>query len=59
MLQLLLGIFVKGRIEDTMIAHSLMYPDFGMGLAYLTSLYTDQPFYKDMVKMGDVEKTHG
>lgn len=59
MLQLLLGIFVKGRIEDTMIAHSLMYPDFGMGLAYLTSLYTDQPFYKDMVKMGDVEKVHG
>lgn len=59
MLQLLLGIFVKGKIEDTMIAHSIMYPDFPMGLGYLTSLYTDQPYHKDMVKHGDVEKAHG
>ena len=59
MLQLLLGIFVKGKVEDTMIAHSIMYPDFPMGLGYLTSLYTDQPYHKDMVKHGDVEKVHG
>ena len=59
MLQLLLGIFVKGKIEDTMIAHSIMYPDFPMGLGYLTSLYTNQPYHKDMVKHGDVEKVHG
>ena len=59
MLQLLLGIFVRGKIEDTMIAHSLMYPDFPMGLGYLNSLYTDQPYHKDMVKHGEVEKVNG
>ena len=59
MLQFLLGIFVKGPIEDTMIGHSIMYPDFPMGLGYLTSLYTDQPYHKDMVKHGEVEKAHG
>ena len=42
-------ILVRGRIEDTMVKHHIMYPDFRKNLALLTSLYTDQPYYKDLV----------
>ena len=52
------GIITKGHIKDTMIAHSLMYPDFEKGLGFLASIYTTQPYWKDMVyfKGGNVKK---
>lgn len=53
------GIMVQPPFEDTMIAHHIMYPDFSKGLAFMTSIYTDQPYYKDMVRHGDVEKADG
>lgn len=53
------GVLVKGRIDDTMIAHHIMYPDFKKNLAFLGSLYTDQPYWKDMVTHGDIENVEG
>ena len=41
------------RIEDTMVAHSIMYPDTPKGLDYLCSLYTNIPYYKDDRKLWD------
>lgn len=41
-----MGIITRG-IEDTMIAHNLLFPDFPKGLAFQTSWLTDEPFYKD------------
>jgi uracil-DNA glycosylase family 4 len=32
---------------DTMYAHQLLYPDFPHSLAYLTSIFTNEPYYKD------------
>ena len=52
-------ILVQGPCEDTMIEHHLMFPDFRMGLAFLASLHTDQPYWKDMVKHGDIDKENG
>lgn len=53
------GVVVAPPIEDTMIAHHIMYPDFLKGLAYLGSIYTDQHYWKDMVSHGDVENKEG
>lgn len=53
-------IITKGPIYDTMIAHSLIYPDLKKGLATLCSLHTRQPYYKDdgkIWKQGYVDKT--
>lgn len=41
------NIFPGGYLHDTMIKHSLNYPDFPKSLAFLTSIYTDEPYYKD------------
>lgn len=34
-------------ILDTMIAHGIAFPDFPKSLGYLTSMFTEEPFYKD------------
>ncbi len=39
------------NIDDTMIAQAIIYPEFAKGLDYLTSMYTDEPYYKDEGKM--------
>lgn len=46
-----MGIFTAGKLLDTMIAQSVMYPEFPKGLDFITSLYTDEPYYKDEGKM--------
>lgn len=53
------GVVVVPPIEDTMIAHHIMYPDFLKGLAFIGSLHTDQPYWKDMVSHGDIDKQEG
>ena len=53
------GILVAPRIEDTMIAHHIIYPDFRKSLAFLASLHTDQPYWKGMVKHGEIENPEG
>lgn len=35
------------NFEDTMIAQAIMTPEFDMNLGFLTSIYTDEPYYKD------------
>jgi len=34
-------------IEDTMVAQAIIIPDFPKGLDFITSMYTDEPYYKD------------
>jgi len=51
------GIKVSAKkIEDTMIAHAIVFPDFPKGLDFITANYTRQPYYKDegkqYMKMG-------
>lgn len=41
------GIITQGQIEDTMIAHRILYPEYPMGLDFITSTYTKHPYYKD------------
>jgi len=43
------GILTRGPLRDTMIAHSLMYPDFEKGLGFLASIYGDSWYWKNMV----------
>jgi len=42
-------IITRGTIYDTMIRHSIAYPEFLKGLSFLTSIYCNRPFWKDMV----------
>jgi len=42
-----LGIKTKGLILDTMLAFHCLYAELPKSLAFLCSLYTDQPYYKD------------
>lgn len=35
---------------DTLLGHAMIFPDLPHDLAFLTSIYTDQPYYKDDVK---------
>lgn len=51
------GILLQGPIEDTMMAHSLMCPDFLKGLGFLGSLYCgSQEYWKDMVKWDNIKE---
>lgn len=45
------GIHTHGDILDTYCAHRIMYPDFPASLEFITSLYTDEPYYKDDRKL--------
>lgn len=48
-----MGIFSTGykpgepKLIDTMMAHSIMYPDFSKGLEFLGGTYTYHPYWKD------------
>lgn len=52
------NIYIRGPIVDTMIGHSLIYPDFLKGLGFLASIYLNIPSWKDMVKFkgGNLKK---
>ena len=51
------GIEVKGPLEDTMVAHSVMFPELNKGLGFLVSLYGgSQEYYKDMVKFDNIKE---
>lgn len=51
------GIQVRGPIEDTMIGHSVMYPELQKGLAFLVSVYCGtQEYYKDMVHFQNIKQ---
>ena len=50
-----MNIITRGPIIDTMMAHSILYPDFLKSLNFLGSVYTKQPYWKDMVKFKDIK----
>jgi len=41
------NIYTAGRLEDTMVAHHIVWPDFPKGLDFLCSMHTREPYYKD------------
>lgn len=50
------GLVVRGPIEDTMIGHSVMYPEFPKGLGFLGSIYCGaQEYWKDKVRFDDIK----
>lgn len=51
-----MGIMTYGKIIDTMMGHSILYPDFLKGLGFLGSIYTKQPMWKDAVSFKDIKK---
>ena len=51
------GIEVRGPIQDTMIAHSIMYPELRKGLDFLGSIYCGtQAYWKNMVKWDNIKE---
>lgn len=50
------NIFVRNCSGDTMIGHSVMYPDFLKGLGFLGSIYINVPVWKDKVKFKNIKK---
>ena len=50
------GIVVRGPIHDTMILHSIMYPDLPKSLGFLGSVYCgSQSYWKDSVKFTNIK----
>jgi uracil-DNA glycosylase family 4 len=50
------GIVVRGKIHDTMIAHSVMYPELPKGLDFLGSIYCgSQEYWKDSVRFDNIK----
>ena len=50
------GIVVKNLWMDTMLAHHACYPELRKSLAFLTSIHTREPFYKDEAKPKEDEE---
>ena len=51
------AIHVAPPIEDTMIAHHVMYPEMLKGLEFLVSSYCGaQAYYKDMIKWDNIKE---
>lgn len=50
------GVIVRGPIHDTMIGHSVMFPELPKGLGFLGSLYCGaQAYWKDSVKFNNIK----
>ena len=50
------NIRVRGPIEDTMIAHSVMYPELPMGLGFMGSVYCGaQEYWKDAMDFKNIK----
>jgi uracil-DNA glycosylase family 4 len=51
------GIEVAGPFEDTMVAHSILYPELRKGLDFLGSLYCgQQEYWKSMVRFENIKE---
>jgi len=51
------GIIVRGKIHDTMIVHSIMYPELNKSLGFLGSIYCGaQEYWKDTVKFKNIKE---
>ena len=47
---------VTSPLEDTQTAHRMLFPDFPATLDFLTSMITNEPYYKDEGKQGIQQK---
>jgi DNA polymerase I-like protein with 3'-5' exonuclease and polymerase domains len=43
-----LGWQVNGELHDTLLMHHTIYPEFPADLGFCASLYTDEPYWKDL-----------
>lgn len=51
------GLVVKGPVHDTMIGHSVMFPELPKGLDFLGSIYCgSQEYWKDAVKFKNIKE---
>lgn len=51
------GVDVRGPIQDTMIAHSIVFPELPKSLGFLGSVYCgSQAYWKDMIKWDDIKE---
>lgn len=51
------GVEVRGPLQDTMIAHSIIYPELPKSLAFLGSIYCgSQAYWKNMVKWDNIKE---
>ena len=50
------GFTINNIVGDTMLASSCIYPEFPKNLGFLTSIYTDIPYFKDEGKEFDPTK---
>lgn len=56
-----IGFTVRGFTHDTMLCAGILAPEFPKSLAFLTSIYTEEPYYKNegeefQVKKADINK---
>lgn len=50
------GIQVRGQLQDTMIAHSIIFPELPKNLAFIGSIYCgSQEYWKNMVKWDNIK----
>lgn len=50
------GIVLRGSIHDTMVGHSILYPELPKGLGFLGSIYCGpQEYWKDTVKFKNIK----
>jgi len=51
------NIEVRGPVHDTMVAHSILYPDLPKGLGFLGSIYCgSQEYWKDLVNFQNIKE---
>ena len=42
-----LGFIPAGKWQDTMIGFNVLYPNFPQGIDFISSIYSDEPYWKD------------
>ena len=51
------GVEVRGPIQDTMVAHSIIFPELPKGLGFLGSVYCGaQAYWKDLIKWDNIKE---
>lgn len=51
-----LGFIINNVNDDTLVAHHVVYPELPHRLDFMSSIYTDIPFYKHMLRDNENEK---
>jgi uracil-DNA glycosylase len=51
-----MGIITRGPLQDTMMAHSIQYPDFLKGLGFLGGIHTTYTYWKDEMDFKNIKE---